>query len=299
VISIGNLAVGGRGKTPLVAHVVSTLLAAGERPSILTRGYGRLDAADIVVVRDADGMRADLRRSGDEPLMLARRLPGAVVVAGTDRHAAGRLAETRFRCTVHVLDDGFQHLRLHRSVDLVCVAPQDFASPVTLPGGRLRESLDALDAATAVIAFGDVDPVALPAGTRVWRARRALEPARLVDHVERTVTPCTGSVVALAGIAAPERFFDDLRGLGWPLSRTLAFRDHHPYTRSDVDRIVSVAREEGAAMLVTTEKDVVRLLPYRPLPLPLAFVPMSVSLDKPADFDRWLLTVLAASRKAA
>ena len=297
MISVGNLAVGGRGKTPLVAGIVSTLLTHGERPSILSRGYGRVDASDLVVVRDADGLRADLRRSGDEPLMLARKLPGAVVVAGADRYAAGRLAETRFGCTVHVLDDGFQHLRLHRNIDLVSVAAQDLIRPRTLPGGRLREPIDALDAATAVIVLDGADPAAVHA--RVWRAQRTLEAARLVDDADRTVTPSTGSVVALAGIAAPERFFDDLRTLGWPLSRTLAFADHHAYTRSDVDRIVTAARQEGAAMLVTTEKDVVRLLPFRPFSIPLAFVPMSISIERHDEFDRWLLGAVAASREAA
>lgn len=250
-------------------------------------------------MRDAVGIRADLQRSGDEPLMLARQLPGAVVVVGADRYAAGRLAESRFGCTVHVLDDGFQHLQLHRSIDLVSVAPQDLSRPVTLPGGRLREPIDVLSAATGVIALDGAEPATVDARARVWRARRALQAARLVDDVDRAVTPCTGSVVALAGIAAPERFFDDLRTLGWPLSRTLAFADHHPYSRSDVDRIVAVAHEEGAAMLVTTEKDVVRLLAFRPLPIPLAFVPMSIAIEKQDDFDRWLVALLASSREAA
>jgi tetraacyldisaccharide 4'-kinase len=299
VISVGNLAVGGRGKTPLVARIVSTLLARGERPSVLSRGYGRRDASEIVVVRDADGMRADLQRSGDEPLMLARKLAGAVVIVGADRYAAGRLAETRLGCTVHVLDDGFQHLRLHRNVDLVSIAPQDLSRPLTLPGGRLREPLDALSAADGVIVLDGADPANLRGRARVWRARRVLEGARLLDGGDRVVTPSTGSVVALAGIAAPERFFEDLRALGWPLSRTLAFADHHPYTRSDVDRIAGVAREEGAAMLVTTEKDVVRLLPFRPLPIPVAFLPMSISIDKQQEFDDWLAGVVTASRKAA
>jgi tetraacyldisaccharide 4'-kinase len=299
VISIGNLAVGGRGKTPLVARVASTLLAAGERPAILSRGYARRDATGTVVVRDAVGIRADLRRSGDEPLMLARRLTGATVISGADRYAAGRLAETRFGCTVHVLDDGFQHLQLYRSIDLVSVAQEDLTHAVTLPGGRLREPLDALDQATAVIALDGADPAAVGHRAPVWRARRSLEAARLVGADERPVTPSTGSVVALAGIASPERFFDDLRALGWPLSRTVAFADHHPYNRADIERLLAIAEEEGAAMLVTTEKDVVRLLPFRPFRLPLVFVPMSIQFERADEFDRWLLGALADARRTA
>jgi tetraacyldisaccharide 4'-kinase len=299
VISIGNLAVGGRAKTPLVAHVVSMLLEAGERPSVLSRGYGRQDASEIVVVRDAADIRADLRRAGDEPLMLARRLTGAIVVAGADRFAAGRLAETELGCTVHVLDDGFQHLRLHRNIDLVAVAGSDLSQPCTLPRGRLRESLDALRNATSVIVLDGADPAAVPVTSRVWRARRTLETARLLHPAGQSITPSTGSVVAIAGIASPDRFFDDLRALGWPLARTLAFPDHHPYTRDDVDRVLAIVRQEGAAMVVTTEKDVVRLLPFRPFPLPVAFVPLSIILEKEDEFRRWLLSMLVEARRAA
>jgi tetraacyldisaccharide 4'-kinase len=299
VISVGNIAVGGRAKTPLVARITSMLLAAGERPSILSRGYARQDASDMVVVRDAHGVRADVARAGDEPLMLARRLAGAVIIAGADRYRSGTLAEDAFGCTVHVLDDGFQHLRLHRDIDIVLVAQSDFANPVTLPGGRLRESLDALRAATAIIALDRVDPAAIPTHAHVWRARRALEAARLIEPAERLVTPSTGSVVAIAGIAAPERFFDDLRALGWPLTRTLAFGDHHPYSRRDVGRILAIARQEGAALLVTTEKDVVRLLPFRPFPIPVAYVPLSIDIDNGEELDRWLAAAITGAREAA
>jgi tetraacyldisaccharide 4'-kinase len=105
--------------------------------------------------------------------------------------------------------------------------------------------------------------------------------------------------VAIAGIASPDRFFDDLRALGWPLARTLAFPDHHPYTRDDVDRVLAIVRQEGAAMVVTTEKDVVRLLPFRPFPLPVAFVPLSIILEKEDEFRRWLLSMLVEARRAA
>lgn len=299
MISVGNLAVGGRAKTPLVAWIAAMLAASGERPSVLSRGYARQDASETVVVRDAHGMRADLTRSGDEPLMLARQLPGAVVISGADRYSSGVLAETTFGCTVHLLDDGFQHLRLHRDIDIVSVGAQDLARPVTLPGGRLRESLDALHAAHAVIALDGADPTAIQGHAPVWRARRLLQGARLIEPAEQPVTPSTGSVVALAGIAAPERFFSDLRELGWPLTRTLAFADHYAYKRSDVDRMFAIARQEGAAMLVTTEKDAVRLLPLRPFPLPVAYVPLSIAIEKGDEFERWLLAALAGARRTA
>src|SRR6478736_770134 len=122
VISVGNLAVGGRGKTPTVACITRDLLAMGERPAILSRGYARTRPDDgVVVVRDPDGIRSDLPRSGDEPLMLARALDGASVCVSPDRYLSGRLAERALGATVHVLDDGFQHLQLDRDIDIVLV----------------------------------------------------------------------------------------------------------------------------------------------------------------------------------
>jgi tetraacyldisaccharide 4'-kinase len=122
VISVGNLAVGGRGKTPIVASIARELLAMGERPAILTRGYARIRPEDgIVVVRDPDGIRGDLARAGDEPLMLARELGGVSVLVSSDRYLAGRLAEHALAATVHVLDDGFQHLQLDRDIDIVLI----------------------------------------------------------------------------------------------------------------------------------------------------------------------------------
>ena len=119
VISVGNLVVGGSGKTPVVAAVARLLLERGHRPSILSRGYARRDERDgVVVVSDGDRMIASVEASGDEPQMLARALPGVPVLVCPDRYLAGRLAETHFASTVHLLDDGFQHLQLARGTDL-------------------------------------------------------------------------------------------------------------------------------------------------------------------------------------
>src|SRR4029453_15234077 len=144
-----NLAVGGRGKTPTVACLARWLQEAGERPAILTRGYARTLPQDgVVVVSGPEGLRADLARAGDEPLMLARQLPGVPVLVSSDRYLAGRLAEHHFGVTVHLLDDGFQHLQLDRDLDLVIVSRDDLDPRTrTLPSGRLREKADALIAA--------------------------------------------------------------------------------------------------------------------------------------------------------
>ncbi len=289
VISVGNLAVGGRGKTPLVSTLARLLLEDGERPAILSRGYARTDPRDgVVVVRDPDGIRSDLGRAGDEPLMLARQLPGATVLTSSDRYLAGCLAEHRFGATVHILDDGFQHLQLERDIDLVLVGPGDVSCPVTLPGGRLREPLDTLVAADAVLTEGGVDVSGIEPGVPVFRLRRTIGAPAI---------PCgAGPVLAVAGTAQPSRFFEELRAGGWRVARTLAFRDHHPYSRRDVARIFGAARTAGVVAVLTTEKDFVRLLPHRPFPVPTGWVPLTMEPDPLPEFRQWLERGLGAAR---
>ena len=289
VISVGNLAVGGRGKTPVTAYLARTLLDMGERPAVLSRGYGRSRRSDaVVVVRDPDGIRADLPRAGDEPLMLARQLPGVSVLTCPDRYLAGQLAEQHLGATVHVLDDGFQHLRLDRDVDLLILGRDDVARPKTLPGGRLREPLDTIVAADAILtADDDVVVEETSADPKpIFRLRRSAPPA------PRDSQP----VLALAGIAFPERFFGDLRRAGWPLAVTLPFRDHHRYSARDLAAIMTRARAEGASRILTTEKDLVRLLPFRPFPLPVEAIPLRVEPVEAQEFREWIAAALREAR---
>jgi len=292
VISVGNIAVGGRGKTPVVASVARLLVEMGERPAILSRGYRRKRADDgVVVVRDADGIRADLDRSGDEPLMLARQLPCVAVLASPDRYVAGRLAEQHLGATVHVLDDGFQHLQLDRDIDLVIVAAEDVSADArTLPQGRLREPPDALIAADAVLAVdgGALEQVPGDAQPARFRLRRVIGSAGGANE--------PGPVMAVAGIAGPERFFEDLRNAGHSVVATAAFRDHHRYSRRDLDRLIGTARAAGARRIVTTEKDFVRLLPFRPFALAIDWVPLTMEPDPLPDFRSWLAGALNAAR---
>jgi tetraacyldisaccharide 4'-kinase len=288
VISIGNLAVGGRGKTPMVACIAREMLAMGERPAILSRGYGRTRSEDgVVVVRDPGGLRSDLARAGDEPLMLARALDGVCVLVSPDRYLAGRLAEHAFDVTVHVLDDGFQHLQLDRDIDLVLVGRDDVAKPITLPGGRLREPLDTLIAADAVLAADDdVDVSAVGLDLPFFRTRRSI---RLPDIDGQ-------SAFAVAGVAAPERFFEDLQRLGCAIVGTRAFADHHAYSRRDVSGMAEAARRAGAQLIVTTEKDYVRMLPWRPFPMRVECAALTMEPDPQSEFRHWLTGALGAAR---
>lgn len=292
VISIGNLAVGGRGKTPIAACVARMLMEMGERPAVLSRGYARQEPDDgVVVVRDPEGIRADLPRAGDEPLMLARQLPGASVLVCEDRYLAGTLAEQHLGATVHVLDDGLQHLQLDRDIEIVLVGPEDVARPETLPAGRLREPLDTLVVADAVLApdevIVDLRGVEIP----IFRTRRFLG-----DPIAEDEAIPPGPVLAVAGIARPEAFFESLRTNGRQVAHTLSFPDHHAYSRRDLQRIAEAARASSATVVLTTEKDYVRLLPLRPFSLPVGFVPLTMEPAPIDEFRAWLAESLNAAR---
>jgi tetraacyldisaccharide 4'-kinase len=303
VISVGNLAMGGRGKTPVVALVTRQLLEAGERPAILSRGYGRRRVEDgAVVVSDGVHRLADLDRSGDEPLMLARLLPGAAVVVCEMRAIAARVAERRLGATVHVLDDGFQHTSMARDTDIVIVAPADLRGR-RLPLGRLRSSVRSLRRADAVIVDGAADdPIreairaaASPATPAIFRLHRSLgEPVAM--EPERPWPAGRGRVVAMAGIAEPARFAHALRDAGWDVAQTVAFGDHHRYRRRDLDTVAAALHATGAIGVLTTTKDSVRLLPFRPLPVPVAAVPLEVTIEPSATFAEWLIGRLRSGR---
>jgi tetraacyldisaccharide 4'-kinase len=292
VISIGNLAVGGRGKTPMAALVARLLREAGERPAILSRGYGRTEPVDgVVVVRDSEAIRADLPRAGDEPLMLARQLPGVCVLVCEDRYLAGRLAEHHLGATVHVLDDGLQHLQLDRDVDIVMVGREDAAKPVTLPTGRLREPLDTLIVADAIVADPGVEIETAGIPAPIFRARRTAG-APVIDGAPFT----PGPAFAVAGIAQPSAFFSQLEASGHRLVGRLAVADHHPYSARDLMGIAGKARGAGASCVLTTEKDYVRLLPFRPFPLAVAVVPLTIEPEPLSEFNSWLIASMRAAR---
>jgi tetraacyldisaccharide 4'-kinase len=302
VISIGNIALGGRGKTPLVALVARILMAHGERPAILSRGYRRRRHEEgVVVVSDGMAILADVDRSGDEPLMLAECLPGAPVLVSDLRTTAGALAERVFGATVHVLDDGFQHRALARDVDVVVVAPEDLAGR-RLPFGRLREIPRALSRADAVIVdapSGDSRPLEFPrsADTRLFRMRRVIGSPDVVGGVFVTLNRSL-PVVAVAGIARPERFRVALEADGWRVGRMMTFRDHHRFTTADTGSMVRAARDIGAEAIFTTAKDAVRLRPLGPLPVPLAVVRLDVVVEPTEGFQTWLLDRVRAARES-
>ncbi len=305
VISVGNLASGGSGKTPVVAAIARMLRERGERPAILSRGYGRREPVEgVLVVSDGERVLEPVTRSGDEPQMLARTLSGIPVLVSTDRYLAGSFAERHLGATVSLLDDGFQHVQLERDIDLLLVAPGDLQERV-LPSGHLREPLDAARFADALFVTGTDDEV-----TDVARAlghERAFRVAPRYGSLS-----AAGRALAFAGIARPERFFDALRSLGWDVARELTFRDHHWFTSRDLQSIEIAARDAGASVIITTEKDAVRLPafarqsaderrrgePSATLDIPIAVLPMTVEIEPAGAFESWLLERLAHARQS-
>ena len=283
VISVGNLSMGGTGKSPVVAAIAQWLVEHGERPAILSRGYGRADAPDgVVVVSDGTRVLEGVDRSGDEPLMLARQVPGAAVCVSPDRYLAGTLAERQLGCTVHVLDDGFQHLQLARDLDVLVTTMGEIPKGRVIPMGRLREPVDAASRAQVLVVS---DATAGAASTEAW----SLGISQSCGALRTLGTPVqagsragTGTVIAVAGIANPSRFLDALRAAGTPVVESIAFPDHHRYSRADVDRIASKVQQAGADVVFTTDKDAVRFEALGELPFALYRVPLVVTFE-PAD----------------
>ncbi|MCC7124855.1 MAG: tetraacyldisaccharide 4'-kinase [Acidobacteria bacterium] len=308
VISIGNLSVGGTGKTPIVAAIASWLVEQGERPSILSRGYGRAnEMPGVVVVSDGAGVRARLAESGDEPLMLAHAVPGARFCVCADRYLAGTLAERVLGATVHVLDDGFQHLELARDLDVLVTRRGEITSGRVLPMGRLREPIDAAARAHfAVVMDATADEARdeawlLGIGESCGATRRIGAPIALTNSgtVASELSP-DARVFLVAGIANPERFAGDVRGAGWNVVGECWFRDHHRFTAADIARVRDAASRADASLVFTTEKDAVRLEPLGALPFAIYRVPLQVAFDPPRVlFDRLRATMAATAKLRA
>ncbi len=283
VISVGNLSVGGTGKTPLVAAIAAWLVANGEQPAILSRGYARtVTSRDATVVSDGTRIHADVAHAGDEPLMLARAVPGAAVVVCADRHAAGVVAEERLGATIHVLDDGFQHLPLARDLDIVVTAAGTLATDAVLPKGRLREPVSALSRAQILVVVGATDVEAeaearaygVPQG--VGATRRLGAPVSVHGEAPTRDRP----LVAMAGIGQPAQFVQALTADGWQVLDTCAYPDHHWYTPADLSAVARLVASAGAWGVATTDKDAVRLEPLGPLPVPVARWPLTLELPR-------------------
>lgn len=292
VVSIGNLTLGGTGKTPLTMWVARWYQQQGWRVAVLSRGYGARTAMAMQVVSAGHGPLLDWRAVGDEPYMLACALPGVPVLIGKSRYQTGRYAHEQFGAQVLILDDGFQHYALQRDLDVVLIdASNPFGCGALLPRGILREPLTALRRADALV-LTRVEMATVPLPVLCQRLRRWSRQQPIycmtttVEAVQQWDTGKTGDgamlrqrrVVAFAGIGNPQAFVTTLTQLGAEVAALLVFPDHHPYTPEDWQTIVATCDRQQATCLVTTEKDAVRLIPSWQTAVPVYTLRLGVTL---------------------
>lgn len=315
--SVGNITVGGTGKTPLVALVAEVLAESGAKVCILTRGYGRVDAKKRVLVSDGERILADAKHSGDEPFEIAAKLLGkAVVVADANRAAAGIWAREKFGVTAFVLDDAFQHRKVRRDCDIVTVdATNPFGSGKLLPAGILREPLENLKRADAIV----ITRANLVEENQIADLKRRISKlnehckifvsenkmSRLIDLKEFSAKTqskanhelritnyekITLNCLAFCALGNPENFFEQLRREGFNLVETRKFADHHFYTQKDVENLEKLAKRSGAEILLTTAKDAVKLKDLR-FDLPCLVAENKLIFDDETAFRKLLLTI--------
>ncbi|MGI9035184.1 MAG: tetraacyldisaccharide 4'-kinase [Pyrinomonadaceae bacterium] len=262
-VSVGNITVGGTGKTPLVARIAEILAERGAKVCILTRGYRRENERDRILVSDGEKILADVEKAGDEPLELAEKLLGkTVLIADANRARAGRWARAKFGITTFILDDAFQHLKVRRDLDIVCIdATNPFGNGKLLPQGILREPLKNLKRADAVV----ITRANLAANVSDLKTRIFdLNPNGKIFVSKNKLNPESGiwnlkSIAAFCALGNPENFFAQLRQEGFDLVFTKTFPDHHFYAQKDIDALEREARAKGAQCFITTAKDAVKL----------------------------------------
>lgn len=296
VISIGNLTVGGTGKTPATQYLCKGLVNRGWNPAVLSYGYGGSLHGRFGVVSDKTGVLLTPDAAGDEPVMLASDMPGVPVLVCKHRTTSSRAAIRDAGADVLVLDDGFQVWKLHRDLDIVLVnAAKPFDNGRTLPAGRLREPLSALKRADCIIMMGDCGSVGVkspippyphtPIQSPVFHGLYIPYAVRLLsDGSEMEVEAIRGmNILALSSIANPDSFEETLAATGAKIVGTERFPDHYLYSAKDIDNINKSAADSGADYIITTDKDAVKLTGYK-FSVPIAALSVELALDDGESF---------------
>lgn len=309
VISIGNLTTGGTGKTPLTESIARVLAEQARRVCILTRGYRRHNPNERVVVSDGESLRADAIEAGDEPRLLAESLQGlAAVISDADRFAAGTWALKELGSNAFILDDGFQHLRLARDLDIVVVdATQPWNNGHLLPWGRLREPPSGLSRADCVVITRSdqaehVDALRdqinelsrnKPIFTSSMHVRGLVPLNEKSSDAGAQQRAVPRPIAVLCGIGNPPAFVRQLNDAGYEQTWVSAFPDHHVYNQQEVDKVVEQAKQAGAACLITTAKDAVKLHGLR-FELPCYVLDIQIEIDNKERFVEMIRATVSA-----
>lgn len=266
IISIGNLNVGGTGKTPFVQMLTWLLQSNGIKPAIIGLGYKR-KSKGIVVACDGESILADAKTAGDEMYLLADSLNVPVVVS-EKKYKAAQYAENKFRPDVIIIDDGYQHRHLHRDIDILLVDKDTMRNPELLPLGRLREPLNSVNRADVVCYTNGAYPSKefaehLNAGTiSISTEVSSGKPLDLVSKrylSQKQVDFYKRRVFIISGIAKPERFYHLLKSNRWFIANYKYFPDHHNYSKKDIENVIKLAKASNCKAIITTEKDAVKL----------------------------------------
>jgi len=282
VVSVGNITLGGTGKTPFVVLLAGMIRDKGYRTAVLSRGYKGEYAGPYGVVSDGEKTLLDAVQAGDEPYLLAQKLKGVPVVVGKERWVSGRFVLDRFKPQVIILDDGFQHLALKRDLDILLLdSHHPFGNGKLFPRGELREPLTELARADVLILTkaeeGDIINnlrkrlMNFPKGVPLFRVRYQPREVRLWGEEHGKDPSILGGkkVLAFAGLARPSSFQRTLSGLGAEILKFEVFPDHHPYSPGDLERLFREALRAGAEAMITTEKDMARIRSFSSPPLAL------------------------------
>lgn len=308
VISIGNLTMGGTGKTPTTVALAKLLQGRGFRVSILLRGYRSQHHGSPLLVSDGRQITESVDNAGDEAVVLAANVPGAVVAVGKNRAAAGAWVERHFAVDVHLLDDGFQHLGLHRDLNLLLIDVTNPFGGGLPPSGRLREPLRAIQRADAVMltrteAGTDCSDLIervrkFKSGIPCFTIRQRFVSAQVLGEAGTVPVGILRNLraIAFAGIANPGQFFNMLRRSEAQMLDAVGFRDHHDYVPADCERLKARAQSLAVDALITTEKDAVKLEAAAFAPLKVLVVKLAFEFDKLEGLERLISSVMPVKR---
>ena len=302
VISAGNLTMGGSGKTPVVIYLARYMLQKGLKPAVISRGYGGEAKEKVNIVSDGRRIILNSRQAGDEPRLIAEAVPGACVLTGKNRIYPCRYATEVFHCDIIILDDGFQHLRVKRDIDLVLFNGFNVSKNMhVFPGGFLREAFSALDRADCFLITGcpQKQPERLTTFRRFLKAGWQEVPLFLLHYraqyyIDRSgktysLSSVNAPVLAFCGIASPQRFQKSLEQLSVKPVHFKGFQDHKMYSEKAIRNIKNLAVKHEAEVLLTTEKDLVKLQ-HADFGLPL--FALSMQVEAHPDFEKFLDTKL-------